>query len=67
MLNNTNFYTGCQASITSLNGTFTSPAFGLSDYPSNQDCLYKIRNPRLGPISLKFVNFDVHQTDFVQV
>ncbi|KAK6617037.1 hypothetical protein RUM44_005394 [Polyplax serrata] len=58
---------GCQASITALNGTFTSPAFGLSDYPSNQDCLYKIRNPRTGPISLKFENFDVHQTDFVQV
>lgn len=50
-----------------MNGTFSSPAFGLSNYPSNQDCLYRIRNPRLGPISLKFENFDVHITDFVQV
>jgi hypothetical protein len=50
-----------------MNGTFTSPAFGLSDYPSNQECLYKIKKPGGGALSLKFQDFDVHQTDFVQV
>lgn len=58
---------GCRASVTSMNGTFTSPAFGLSDYPSNQECLYKIKKPGGGALSLKFQDFDVHQTDFVQV
>jgi len=58
---------GCRASITSMNGTFSSPAFGLSDYPSNQECLYKIKKPGGGALSLKFEDFDVHQSDFVQV
>ena len=50
-----------------MNGTFTSPAFGLNDYPSNQECLYKIKKPGGGALSLKFEDFDVHQSDFVQV
>lgn len=50
-----------------MNGTLTSPAFGLSDYPSNQECLYKIKKPGGGALSLKFEDFDVHQSDFVQV
>ncbi|XP_069668601.1 uncharacterized protein uif isoform X2 [Periplaneta americana] len=58
---------GCRATIASMNGTFTSPAFGLTDYPSNQECLYKIKKPGGGPLSLKFEDFDVHQSDFVQV
>lgn len=44
-----------------------SPAYGLSNYPSNQECIYKIRNPTGGPLSLNFENFDVDKTDFVQV
>jgi hypothetical protein len=62
-----NMCAGCRASITSMNGTFTSPAFGLSDYPSNQECLYKIKKPGGGALSLRFEDFDVHQSDFVQV
>jgi hypothetical protein len=50
-----------------MNGTLTSPAFGLSDYPSNQECLYKIKKPGGGALSLKFEDFNVHQSDFVQV
>jgi hypothetical protein len=50
-----------------MNGTFTSPAFGLSDYPSNQECLFNIKKPGGGALSLKFEDFDVHQSDFVQV
>lgn len=37
------------------------------NYPSNQECLYKIKNPKGGALSLNFIDFDVHQTDFVQV
>ncbi|KAJ9591926.1 hypothetical protein L9F63_001528, partial [Diploptera punctata] len=58
---------GCKATIISMNGTLTSPAFGLNDYPSNQECLYKIKKPGGGALSLKFEDFDVHQSDFVQV
>ncbi|GAB0094394.1 sushi, von Willebrand factor type A, EGF and pentraxin domain-containing protein 1 [Sergentomyia squamirostris] len=58
---------GCKATIFARNGTVTSPAFGLTDYPSNQECLFKIKNPSGGPLSLRFNNFNVHPTDFVQV
>ncbi|KAH1029275.1 hypothetical protein HUJ05_002540 [Dendroctonus ponderosae] len=58
---------GCKATIVARNATLTSPAFGLEKYPSNQDCLYKIRNPVGGPLSLNFQEFDVDKSDFVQV
>lgn len=58
---------GCKATIVARNGTLMSPAFGLSNYPSNQDCLYKIRNPGRGALSLNFESFDVDKSDFVQV
>jgi len=62
-----NVFSGCKASISSVNGTISSPAFGLSDYPSNQECLFSIKKPGGGALSLKFEDFDVHQSDFVQV
>lgn len=49
------------------NGTITSPAYGLANYPSNQECLYKIRNPVGGALSLNFDDFDVDKSDFVQI
>ncbi|KAK9718535.1 CUB domain [Popillia japonica] len=58
---------GCRATIVAKNGTLTSPAYGLSNYPSNQECLYRIRNPGYGPLSLNFNNFEVDKSDFVQV
>lgn len=58
---------GCKATIIARNGTVSSPAYGLSDYPSNQECLFKIKNPSGGPLSLRFDTFNVHSTDYVQV
>jgi hypothetical protein len=58
---------GCKATIIARNGTLMSPAYDLANYPSNQDCLYKIRNPGGGPLSLNFDNFEVDKSDFVQV
>ncbi|XP_045468348.1 sushi, von Willebrand factor type A, EGF and pentraxin domain-containing protein 1 isoform X2 [Harmonia axyridis] len=58
---------GCRATIESTNGTVSSPAFGLTEYPSNQECLYKIKNPEGGPLSLNFKRFEVDKSDFVQV
>lgn len=58
---------GCKATILTSNGTVSSPAFGLGDYPSNQECFFKIQNPSGGPLSLRFDNFNVHKSDAVQV
>lgn len=58
---------GCRATIVGRNGTITSPAFGLSTYPSNQECLFKVRNPGGSPLSLNFNSFHVDKSDFVQV
>lgn len=58
---------GCKATINARNGTVSSPAFGLEDYPSNQECLFKIQNPAGGALSLRFDEFKVHATDFVQI
>ncbi|XP_055387901.1 uncharacterized protein LOC129616312 isoform X2 [Condylostylus longicornis] len=58
---------GCKATITSRNGTVSSPAFGLEDYPTNQECYFVIRNPQGAPLSLKFDKFSVHKSDLVQV
>ncbi|XP_071439306.1 uncharacterized protein uif isoform X2 [Hetaerina americana] len=58
---------GCKATISAVNGTLASPALGLADYPSNQECLFKIKKPGGGPLSLKFNQFDIHSSDVVQV
>lgn len=58
---------GCKATISAMNGTVESASYGLNNYPNNQECLYKVENPSGGPLSLKFVEFDVHKTDYVQV
>lgn len=58
---------GCTATILTSNGTVHSPAFGLGDYPSNQECFFKIQNPSGGPLSLRFDRFMVHKSDAVQV
>lgn len=61
------FTQGCKATIIARNGTVQSPSYNLNDYPNNQECLYRIKNPDRGPLSLKFVSFNVHKTDYVQV
>ena len=61
------YYEGCNAIITKRNGTVHSPAFGSSNYPTNQECVIRIRDPAGGKLSLMFQQMDVHPTDFVQV
>lgn len=58
---------GCKANIIASNGTVSSPSFGLGDYPSNQECFFKIQNPSKAPLSLRFDKFNVHASDSVQV
>lgn len=64
---NIKYTQGCKATLIALNGTISSPAYGLEMYPSNQECLFQIRNPVSGPISLRFDRFLVHKSDVVQV
>ena len=61
------YYEGCDATITKRNGTIYSPAFGSSNYPNNQDCVIRIRDPQGGKLSLMFTDMDLHPTDLVQV
>lgn len=58
---------GCRATITEVNGTLATPAFGLTHYPSNLDCLIRIKNPQSGPLSLKFDSMNIHSSDVVQI
>ena len=61
------YYEGCNTIVTKRNGTIHSPAYGSSDYPTNQECVIRIRDPEGGRLSMKFTNMDVHFTDVVQV
>ncbi|ODN06404.1 Fibropellin-1 [Orchesella cincta] len=61
------YYQGCEQVLTVANGSISSPAFGLSPYPSNQECTYLIKRPKGGPLSLRFTHFDLDDGDFVQV
>lgn len=61
------FTQGCTAPIIGRNGTQISPAYGLTNYPSNQECLYKIKNPGGGPLSLNFNDFEVDKSDFIRL
>lgn len=64
---NIRYTQGCRATLQVFNGTVQSPAFGLSNYPNNQECLFKIQNPGQSPLSLRFDKFNIHPTDMVQV
>lgn len=58
---------GCRVTVSEVNGTLSSPSFGLGYYPSNLDCLIRIRNPSLSPLSLKFDSMNIHPSDVVQI
>ena len=58
---------GCKATVIARNGTIQSPSYGLNNYPNNQACIYRVKNPKGGALSLNFDSFDVHKTDYVQV
>ncbi|KAG8295757.1 calcium ion binding [Homalodisca vitripennis] len=64
---NIRYSQGCRATVETANGTVSSPAYGLADYPSNQECLMRIHNPSGSALSLKFDYFNVHPSDSVQV
>ncbi|XP_054265760.1 uncharacterized protein LOC128988471 [Macrosteles quadrilineatus] len=64
---NIRYSQGCRATVDTANGTVSSPAYGLADYPSNQECLLRIHNPSGSALSLKFDYFNVHPSDTVQV
>nr|XP_027224933.1 uncharacterized protein LOC113817130 isoform X1 [Penaeus vannamei] len=61
------YSSGCSVTIEASKGTITSPAFGISDYPTNQECSYLIKRPGGGSLSLKFNAFDVEEKDAIQV
>lgn len=61
------FRSGCHVELTANSGNISSPAFGVVNYPSNQECDYLITRPGGGPLSLRFNHFDVADDDFVQV
>lgn len=58
---------GCKVVITANNGSISSPSFGLENYPTNQDCIYNIKNALGTPLSLKFDKFNIHKSDFVEI
>lgn len=47
------YYSGCSVTIDASQGMISSPAYGISDYPTNQECSYLIKRPGGGPLSLK--------------
>ena len=67
---------GCEIEYNALYGNISSPAFGVANYPSNQNCVYRITKPSeynsnglpVGKsLSLKFTHFNVASDDFVKV
>ncbi|KAK7079934.1 Calcium ion binding, partial [Halocaridina rubra] len=61
------YYSGCSIEIDANKGMISSPAFGISEYPTNQECRYLIKRPGGGPLSMKFTNFQVEEEDTLQV
>ncbi|XP_055948273.1 uncharacterized protein LOC129981454 isoform X2 [Argiope bruennichi] len=61
------FRAGCEIEVVALAGNLSSPAYGVSNYPSNQICSYHVSLLGGGPVSLKFDAFQVAPDDFVQV
>lgn len=60
-------FLGCEIEQVALAGNISSPAYGISNYPSNQICTYQISLLGGGPVSLKFNEFKVADDDIVQV
>lgn len=60
-------FLGCEIEQVALAGNISSPAYGVSNYPFNQICTYRISLLGGGPVSLKFNEFHVAADDVVQV
>uniref|UniRef100_T1IXR4 Uncharacterized protein n=1 Tax=Strigamia maritima TaxID=126957 RepID=T1IXR4_STRMM len=61
------FVAGCVVDVEAVSGFVNSPAYGISDYPSNLDCSYTIHRPADGPLSLKFTDFSLDEQDYLQI
>src|SRR5207248_995960 len=53
------FRSGCEVEYVSPSGNISSPAFGVANYPTNQNCQYRLSRPGGGSLSIKFNDFDV--------
>ncbi|CAG0907539.1 unnamed protein product, partial [Darwinula stevensoni] len=60
------YFSGCSVRVDADSGEVRSPAFGTAPYPANQVCTYHIHRPGGGPLSMRFSEFDVDQSDAVQ-
>lgn len=60
---------GCEINLIADKGLVTSPAFGVTNYPTNQNCFYHIsrRNPSDGSVSIVFDEFGVTNEDILQI
>ncbi|GAB6028275.1 hypothetical protein CHUAL_002455 [Chamberlinius hualienensis] len=63
----TRYRAGCIVDLESNSSVIYSPAHGVTNYPNNLDCIYNIKNPKGGPLSLKFGDFQLDNNDLVQV
>ncbi|KAB7498637.1 Fibropellin-1 [Armadillidium nasatum] len=57
------YYSGCSITIEGDSGTIYSPAYGVTNYPNNQECDYLVRKPGGGRLSIKFSDFKVESKD----
>jgi len=64
---------GCNLMLEAANGTLSSPGYNLDDgeegfhYPNNLECDYHLRAPGGSPLSLRFLDFQVDDTDKVKL
>lgn len=47
------YYSGCSITIEADHGTIASPAYGIANYPNNQECDYLIKKAGGGRLSIK--------------
>lgn len=60
---------GCEINLFADKGVVTSPAFGVTNYPTNQNCIYHIsrEKPTEGSVSIVFNEFGVTNEDILQI
>lgn len=61
------FRAGCDIEYQAEAGNISSPAFGVANYPTNQQCVYRLARPSGGSLSVKFNHFDVASDDALQL
>lgn len=58
---------GCDLSLEMANGTLVSPGFDMENYPHNLECNYHLRGPAGRPVSLRFLQFGLDDSDNVEI